>query len=157
ESPTALVAGSQGAITVRWRVGASQVPAETLTYLIVATSADVRFQGLGVLALTKNAPNPSKITFGTSQARIVLPLHNPTAARAGEIRVRPLRSGAIEIHWALAARTPCGEKILAQDVSPKISVGIGKAKIVIQNVFSLETPDRINVTSDGRYRLHAFP
>src|SRR5262249_55467370 len=70
--------------------------------------------------------------------------------------IRPLQAGPIRIAWALVVSADCGELVVSQGSSSGVT-SIGEPRLVIQNLYSLETPERVNVTVDGKYRLHVFP
>jgi hypothetical protein len=151
-----LTAGASK-ITLNWTVGSLRPATDVPIYFVIATSTVVRFEGLGFLALSKDASNPINIEFGKQLTRAIIPLHNPVAPLNGSLSVKLIHAEPIKISWALVAGTQCGEYTIAKGSSASFSVSPGAPKIVIQNPYDLEAPARIFLSNNGKYRLHIFP
>src|ERR1051325_4976340 len=125
DRPSKLNVGSRnGVLTFDWAIEAGKVPDELPTYLILWSSAPVRFAGPGFFTLTADGVGPTGIDFGKQRTRAIIPMHNPTAERQGSIPVQVLRAGDIELHWGVVVSTPCGQLIGPQD-SLMLSVSAG--------------------------------
>jgi caspase domain-containing protein len=156
QAPQTLRVGSTSTISVQWSFE-SRPPQDVPLYFIVGTKAAVRFVGLGFMALSEDAAGPSHVRIGAGQTRAVVPLHNPTAQLTGSISIKPLRAGEIEFTWSFVAATDCGEHLIAQGKSATTVVSPGARRMVIQNLYDLESPDQIVLSNNGKYRLHVFP
>jgi hypothetical protein len=161
-----------GRISVHWR-SPSRFPTKLPVYLLFAMPEHMRIQALpqvqsaanaerqdvmkGYFALTANGRAPHDIAFGSGRARVLVPLHQPGSVSESGFDVSPLRAGQWPIQYALVAQTPCGERLLTTAEMRSYGVGSGSPKVVMQDPYSLDTPEKVIVSNSGTYLLRICP
>ncbi len=145
-------------ITVRWkRARGVQIP--SLPYhLVLAMPDGARFEGPGMLPLPPGAKAPSGIAYKRDGLRVFVPLASIAGAEEGSFKVVPYRTGPFTLSPAVVARSSaCGERVLKEMPQRALQVEAGEPRLLIQDFYSLDAPERVVVSDDGRYRLEVFP
>ena len=181
EAPPGLRVGDK--LHVRWG-GGQGLAGTSPVALILAMPDSVRFEGRysseqqkdkdgevlqdGIygpdfLAFPPRSVDPFGLRHGNDRMRAVVPLH-VSGSRASELWIKPLRAQPLDIQWALVARTACGERLIRSDEAVRLSVGLGRPEIVVQDAtVSLgsrlkgsaaaadEKPGKVIASSSGQY------
>jgi hypothetical protein len=108
------------------------------------------------MALAANAFGPNQMQYAKSQSRALIAIYrnNDTAAR-GEFAITPFITGTQVYSWAVVSAGPCGEQVLAQG-SQYVEVNAGTARLVVQNRFVAESPNRRIRSRAGTYEALIF-
>lgn len=122
-------------------------------YLIVAIPERVRFKGEGFVALAPGEPAPFDIGFGSERMRLAIPLHIDET-RNGIAEVTPYLNGDFEIDWRLTA--PHAQPATLASGGMSLSIGVGRPKIVVQDVHATDTPISVTTSPDGAFVASAF-
>ena len=137
-------------ITVTWsRCGTASVGGPP-AFLIISLPDAVRLQGNGFFALRPGARAPFGIDFRRETLRIVVPLHLPTTAARGTIKVTPLRAGALSIESGVVTRSDDGGGwSVASPSQTSINVAPGPPELRVCSRPRRERPRRCGVRSTG--------
>jgi hypothetical protein len=144
------------AVHVSWKRGSERFLAKRPAHIVLTMPEWVRFEGSHMLALPANARAPSGIEHGIGQMRVFIPLSTRSVPEQGAFRIKAYGTGPLTIGCAVIAKTACGETILSQATPVTIEVEPGEAEVVIQDFFSLDRPESVFISNNGKYRLEIF-
>jgi hypothetical protein len=133
-------------------------------YVMIAFDAPVRFEGKGYYALLPKASAAFGISRFADMTRVVIPLYGLGVPRAGDVTVRPLLAGPLNVRWALVGHDRCKELAAeaAQGSAAMRVEATGQPEIVVSDVLAGENPKerifspaggRVIEVHDGRFRL----
>jgi hypothetical protein len=144
------------AVQVSWKRGSERFLARRPAHIVLTMPEWVRFEGSHMLPLPAGARTPSGINYGGGQMRVFIPLSTRSVPEQGAFKIQAYRTGPLTIGHAVVVKTACGETILSQGTPVTIEVEPGEAEVVIQDFFSLDRPESVVISNDGRYRLEIF-
>ncbi|MDN2582994.1 caspase family protein [Aquibium sp. ELW1220] len=133
---------------------------EGAVWLVLATPNEARFSGDGFMALASGEPAPQELGFAADRMRLFIPLHAVDDDH-GTITIGPFVIGSFEIDWALfhqseAERAARISPIMIAEGRLDLEVEPGRPRVVVQDLFSTQTPlERIRSNS-GRFILEVF-
>ena len=142
--------------SVAWRRGPDRFPLSRPVHLVFAMPDGARCTGGHILPIPPGARALSGIAFGANQLRVFLPLAQRAVPGSGGFTLAAHRTGPFAIASAVVAKTACGETVLAETGTTRIEIEPGTPRLLVQDFFSLEQPDRSVISADGRYRLDIF-
>jgi tetratricopeptide (TPR) repeat protein len=143
-------------LAVNWTTNGAAKDPRKPAYLIVTMDDAVRFDGRGFFALGAGAPNPTGISFGKQQMRVVVPLQTAFAKSSGTLAVLPYRAGPFSLAWSVVGLASCGEWTAAQGNVGPIDVNAGAPQLAVHDDFADDKPLRIVDANKGPYSLHVF-
>jgi uncharacterized protein len=144
-----------------WKTGGA--PPASPTYLVLAMNGPLRLQSgdagggnSGLYALTPDAAAPFRLKQFLDQTRIIVPLHVPGAPNSGEIKIRPLVAGPLQLSAAIIGVTRCGEKPDPAPMVLNLLIEPGNAEIVVADRFELKAPEETIVSPDRKRTIEIF-
>ncbi len=133
-------------VEIRWTsaAGGSNGCRQPL-YLVFTTSARVRFEGDGFLAMPPGGKGPYGIAERLGQTRVFIPLHALPEAASGAFKIKFFSAGENAVDWFVTRvanfrdENKRSSTVLAVAKLPlTVAVGSGKPTIVVRDAF---TPD----------------
>ena len=142
-------------------------------YLMFSFSSGVRFSGDGFVALPPQAPGPYGIAQDRDRTRLVVPLANVAATEGrtiseGSFGFTTHETGEMAVGWSLVEVPRLRERPFFKEdfarrdhdayrfADQRLQVSVGKPKIYVQDMYSVEQPDSIVHSINGRYTMHVF-
>lgn len=114
-------------------------------YLMVATSAPVRFAGKGFYTLMPNAMAAFGIETYREKSRAIVALYGAGAAKSGKIEIEPVFAGRIKVEFAIVGyQRKCSEELASKR-------SLGTVKVVPAALPVIETDDRLIAAAATRY------
>lgn len=131
----------EDAIEVKW--SGNDLKERLPVWLVVSSQDPVRFEGSGSFSLGPGAPNPFNINHENGSTRALTALFARGAGTAGSFRVRPIRSGKLDVKVSLMAYIRGCEQEMAEELqSLSLDIQSAQPRIVLNNMVSLSTLDR---------------
>lgn len=129
-------------------------------WLVLATPDEARFSGDGFMALASGEPAPQDLGFAADRMRLFIPLH-AVEDDHGTITISPFVIGSFEIDWALfhqsqAERAARISPVMIADGRLDLDVEPGRPRVVVQDLFSTQTPVERIRSNSGRFILEVF-
>lgn len=161
-------------IEIRWKsVAASTENCRSPLFLVFTTSARVRFEGKGFLAIPPGGKGPYGLAEKIDRTRVYIPLHALPEAASGAFKIKFFSAGENTVDWfvtRVSAGFRDGKKrtstVLALSRQPlRIVVGTGKPTIVVRDAFtpdiansgaSIERPNKKIVSNSNEFELQVF-
>jgi hypothetical protein len=161
-------------VEIRWHsTGSRTANCRSPLYLVFTTSARVRFEGEGFLAMPPGAAGPYSIGQSQDQTRVFIPLHGLPETASGTFKVKFYSSGANTVSWFVAGLVPSSDKparrtakvLAAADEPLTMTVATGKPAIVIRDAFApdvstagvgIEIPKKRVVSNSNAFELQVF-
>ena len=148
-TPTAVVPAGQ-TFSIRWQRGpfAERYPA----YLMIAFDRAVRFEGKGFYALLPGATAAFGIKAFGDKTRAVIPYYGRGVPGEGDVTVRPLEAGTLNVAWAVVGHDGCRE-VNTDAGSGAAAIRIeatGLPEIVVNDFAGSEPKERIYSPAGGR-------
>lgn len=137
--------------TIAWKRGSEPFMTKRPAYLIFSTYDWVRFEGRDILPIPPNGRMPWGIP-DMGLMRVFVPLSTPATPESGTFTARAHRTGSLSFTWAVVS-SDCG--VFAED-GVLLNVAPGAPKVVVQDFFSLEKPEKVIVANGGKHRLEVF-
>ncbi|MGO9461411.1 MAG: caspase family protein [Rhodomicrobium sp.] len=142
-------------------------------YLVFTTSARVRFEGDGFLAMPAGGEGPYGIDEKLDRTRVFIPLHALPEVASGSFKVKFYSAGANAVSWFVTGlsadfRDPerRASKVLAAAGEPlRVAVGNGKPAIVVRDSFApdiatagakIEHPRKKIVSNSNEFELQVY-
>ncbi|MGI9524788.1 MAG: hypothetical protein ACR2PG_24425, partial [Hyphomicrobiaceae bacterium] len=158
-------------IVVKWRLESKLDPScRTPVYLMLTTPMRVRFEGHGFLALPPGAKGPFGLSRDLDQARVFVPLNSPGVLNSGTIKIKPYQAGTFAIDAAVvelpnltarpslkthyAVDNPRVLKLSSEKL--RFEVKTGQPRIVVQDRYSTDKPDKTVYSRTGEFELQVF-
>jgi hypothetical protein len=141
-------------------------------YLVFTTSARVRFEGDGFLAMPPGGKGPYGIAERLGQTRVFIPLHALPEAASGAFKIKFYSAGENAVDWFVTRVANFRDEnkrtstVLAAARQPlTVAVGSGKPTIVVRDAFTpdiatggaaIERPKKKIVSNSNEFELQAF-
>lgn len=135
-------------------------------WLVVSSSAALRFDGAAAMVLGPEAPNPFGMDVARGETRAFVSLWARGASESGEITVRPLVAGGAQITLTLVAWVrACDEEAILEKQTAQLDVAPAAAELVLgtkagradlTHEYDLSTFNRKIELGDVRFRLTAL-
>ena len=158
-------------VSLRWSSTAKDVATcRAPLFLVLATSARVRFSGDGFLAISPDTNGPYGIEERKGQTRVFIPLHALPPVSSGQLNIKLYSGGAQVIDWFVVAVPPSGEHrrptvLAGVQSSLKIAVEGGRPIIVVRDSLNptiatsaagVERPRATLYSNSGEFELQVF-
>ena len=158
-------------VSIRWSNTAKDVAScRAPMFLVLATSARVRFSGSGFLAMSPDTNGPYGIEEAKAQTRIFIPLHAGSSVASGQFEIKFYSVGQQSIDWFVITVPSNGERgtpsVLTRATSAlAIVVESGRPIIVVRDSLNptiatsaagVERPSETLYSNSGEFELQVF-
>jgi Caspase domain len=159
---------------IRWKsAGSGSANCRVPLYLVFATSARVRFEGDGFLAMPPVGKGPYDIADKLDQTRVFIPLHALPDTASGAFKIKFYGAGESAVDWFVTrvtgdfrdAKKRASAVVAAAKQPLKVTVASGKPAIVVRDAFmpdiaaggeGLQRPKRTVVSNSNEFELQVF-
>ena len=135
-------------------------PCEGPLWLVLTLPEEARFTGDGFMAMAAGDPVPLNLANSAEGTRLFVPFHL-SESDSGSFSVSPFLIGTFVIDWAIYHQSPTegGTAIGAERIatgSLTLDVQPGRPRVVVQDLFSTQTPTERIRSNSGRFLLEVF-
>ena len=104
-------------------------------WIVLSSTASVRFDGSAAMILGPEAPNPFGMKIAKGETRALVSLWSRGAAQTGHINLRPLVAGSMPVSMRLVAwLRACNEEVVLTEQTIQLDVAPAPAELILGTI-----------------------